>query len=110
MFFSSFQMIFDGNTFIITNKRYHKANLAQWGKGGRDMGTYERGFSPSQLWTLEAHPEHTDYYYMHNCHFEGYRIGKWGSGDKEVGPHGGEHYEAQLWKFVHEGDGFYRYE
>ena len=103
-------MIFDGNSFIITNKKYHKANLAQWGKRGRDMGTYERGLHPSQLWLLEAHPQHADYYYVKNCHFDGYRIGKWGSGDSKVGVYNGQFSEDQLWTFVHEGNGFYRYE
>jgi hypothetical protein len=101
-------MIFDGNTFIITNKSYPHANLAQWGNGGRDMGTYEQKIYPSQLWLLEAHPTYADYFYIKNCGKEGYRIGKWGGGDEEVGAYNGQYYDDQLWKFVDAGDGYYR--
>jgi len=72
------------------------------------MGTHEQGNNLSQLWLLQADPEDTDYFYIYNCHFEGYRIGKWDSGDQKVGPYNGQFYDAQLWKFVDEGNGYYR--
>ena len=74
------------------------------------MGTYELGLYADQLWSLEAHPYHNDYFYIKNCMREGWRIAKWGSGSREVGAYGKEYYDDQLWKFVHVGDGFYRYE
>ena len=103
-------MILNGNTFINSNKVYPRANLAQWGYGGRDMGTYELGLYADQLWSLESHPYHNDYFYIKNCIREGWRIAKWGSGNREVGAYGKEYYDDQMWKFVHVGDGFYRYE
>jgi hypothetical protein len=44
------KMELDGNTFLITNKQYDHANLAMWGTGGRDMGTYEQKIYPDQFW------------------------------------------------------------
>ena len=72
------------------------------------MGTYETRLYADQLWLLEAHPDHTDYFYIKNCGKVGYRIRKWGSGNRQVGAYKRQYYEDQLWKFVHIGDGFYR--
>ena len=32
-------------SFLIYNRAYHKARLAQWGTNGYDVGTYEHGLS-----------------------------------------------------------------
>ena len=76
---------FDGAIFFIINKAYKHAKLAQWGTGGRDIGTYEQRVYPDQLWRLEAEPEHPGYYYICNVQNDGYRIGKWGGDDQAVG-------------------------
>ena len=94
----------DGNTFFITNKYFNKANLAQWGTGGRDMGTYEQSVYASQLWVLKEEPMHPGYYYITNAAFFNYRIAKWGSGDEDVGVYNGQYYDNQLWKFVRQED------
>ena len=39
-------MELNGNTFFIYNKVYEYARLAQWGTGGRDVGTHEEGIHP----------------------------------------------------------------
>lgn len=101
-------MNFDGNTFLIINKKYPHAKLAQWGTGGRDMGTYEQKVHPDQLWTLRASPQHPEYFYIYNAKHDNYRIAKWGSGDESVGTYNGQFYDDQLWKFVSNKDGYYR--
>ena len=45
-------MKLNGNTFFIYNKKYEHAKLAQWGTGGRDVGTYEQAIHADQLWLL----------------------------------------------------------
>ena len=97
----------DGAIFYIINKVYSHARLAQWGTGGRDIGTYEQKVYPDQLWRLEAEPKHPGYYYICNVHNDGYRIGKWGGGDGEVGNYNGQYFDDQLWKFEKSGQ-FYR--
>lgn len=98
---------FDGAIFFIINKAYKHAKLAQWGTGGRDIGTYEQRVYPDQLWRLEAEPEHPGYYYICNVQNDGYRIGKWGGDDQAVGNYNGQYFDDQLWKFEKYGD-FYR--
>ena len=51
----------NGNTFVISNKKYHHANLAQWGTNVGEVGTrevwgiwegflgFERGRIPSRI-------------------------------------------------------------
>lgn len=97
----------NGRTFVITNKKYHRANLAQWGTGGRSVGTYEQGIKPDQLWLLEEDKRQPGYYYINNVHHDGYRLAKWGRGDRAVGVYNGQYNRDQLWKFVREGD-YYR--
>ena len=62
----------NGNTFLITNKQYYKAHFAQWGKKGRNMGTFECKIHPDQFWKLEEDERHPGYYYIHSIHKEGY--------------------------------------
>ena len=45
-------MELDGNTFFIYNKVYEHAKLAQWGTGGRDVGTYEQRICPINFGVL----------------------------------------------------------
>jgi len=96
--------VLDGNTFIITNKYYNKANLAQWGTDSRDIGTYEQSVLADQLWVLNEEPMYPGYYYITNAAYFNYRIGKWGSGDEDVGVYNGQYYDDQLWKFVRQED------
>lgn len=97
----------DGNTVFFYNKRYEHARIAQWGTGGRDVGTYDQGVHSDQLWRLEESSNHPGYYYIHNAHHEGYRLAKWGSGNNQVGVYNLGYYEDQLWRFQQEGD-YYR--
>lgn len=97
----------NGRTFVITNKEYHRANLAQWGTSGRSVGTYEQKLYPDQLWLLEEDNRYPGYYYINNVHHEGYRLAKWGRGDGAVGVYNGQYYRDQLWKFVRTGH-YYR--
>jgi len=95
--------VLDGNTFVITNKYYYHANLAQWGTGSRDMGTYEQSVNAEELWVLKEEPLHPGYYYITNAYYN-YRIAKWGSGDGDVGVYNGQYDDDQLWKFVRQED------
>ena len=72
------------------------------------MGTYELSVDADQLWQLEAHPDYPGYYYIKNCHYDGYRIGKSNTLNTALGVWSGKYDIDQLWKFVHEGDGYYR--
>ena len=95
---------FDGAIFFIINKAYRHAKLAQWGTGGRDIGTYEQRVYPDQLWRLEAEPQHPGYYYICNVQNNGYRIAKWGKDDQAVGNYNVQYFDDQLWKFEKYGD------
>ena len=97
----------DGAIFFIINKVYSHAKLAQWGTGGRDIGTYEQRVYSDQLWRLEAEPQHPGYYYICNVQNDGYRIAKWGRDNGAVGNYNGKYLDDQLWKFEVCGD-FYR--
>lgn len=99
-------MELNGNTFLIYNKVYEHAKLAQWGTGGRDVGTYEQHIYPDQLSILEESST-SGYYYIKNAVHDGYRLAKWGDGDRKAGVYNGQYYEDQLWRFQQEGD-YYR--
>ena len=101
------KMELDRNTFLIYNKVYEHAKLAQWGTGGRDVGTYEQHINADQLWLLEQSSKYPGYYYINNVKHEGYRLAKWDNGDEDVGVYSGQYYEDQLWRFEREGD-YYR--
>jgi len=103
-----YPVILDKNMVFISNKKYPHARLAQWGKGGRQIGTYELDVYTDQLWTLDASKKHSGYFYIKNVRFKGYRIAKWGRGRKQVGVYRGHYWNDQLWKFEHVGGGFYR--
>ena len=45
-------MKLNGNTCFIFNKKYEHAKLAQWGTGGRDIGTYEQAIHADKVWLL----------------------------------------------------------
>lgn len=96
-------MELDGNTFVFVNKKYNHANLAMWGTGHREMGTYELKMHMDQFWMLKEDTNHPGYYYIYNVKFEGYRLTKFGQGDKEVGSYGKEYAEDQLWRSVKVG-------
>ena len=96
-------MELDGNTFVFVNKKYNHANLAMWGTGHREMGTYELKILMDQFWILKEDSNHPGYHYICNVKFEGYRLAKCGQGDKEVGSYGKEYAEDQLWRFVNVG-------
>ena len=100
-------MELNGNTFFIYNKKYEHAKLAQWGTGGRDVGTYEQAINPDQLWLLEENSSKPGYYYIKNAKHEGYRLAKWGSGDGQTGVYNGQYHYDQLWRFQKEGDLIY---
>ena len=101
-------MEFDNKTFFIANKTFYRARLAQWGTDGRDVGTYEQGYYPDQLWMLKMDPKHPNYYTIENLRNPGYRIAKWGGGDRDVGVYKGQYFENQLWRFNKVGDDEYR--
>lgn len=96
-----------GNTFFIYNKEYYHAKLAQWGTGGRDVGTYEQWVNPDQLWYLEESSRYPGYYYIRNAEYVRYRLAKWGEGDSQVGVYNGQYHNDQLWRFQQEGS-YYR--
>ena len=100
-------MELNGNTFLIYNKVYEHAKLAQWGTSGRDCGTYEQRINPDQLWILEESSSKPGYYYIKNAEYEGYRLAKWGKGDGQAGVYNGQYYDDQLWRFQPVGD-YYR--
>lgn len=100
-------LVLDGNSFLITNKVYERANLAQWGRRGRDAGTHEQQVVPDQFWMLEEVSSAPGYYYIHNLQYQGYRLAKWGSGGRETGVYNGQYHRDQQWRFVKEGD-YYR--
>ena len=100
------KMALNGNTFFIFNKKYEHAKIAQWGTGGREVGTFEQAVYPDQLWILEESSQ-AGYYYIKNAYHEGYRLAKWGKGDQEFGVYNGQYFEDQLWRFQKEGD-YYR--
>lgn len=90
----------EGNTFIISNKVYPYANLAQWGSdNGRNMGTFDGQKNYDQLWILREDPTIKGFYTINNFTHVGSRVAKWGAGDGEVGNFAGQHYTDQLWKF-----------
>ena len=103
----------DGNTFVITNKEYFRANLAQWGTDGRDVGTHENKVYVDQFWILEPEPHWPGYYYIKNAEYTDYRLAKWSgfwgdSGDEDVGVVNGQYHDDQLWKFESQGNDFYK--
>ena len=90
----------EGNTFIISNKVYPYANLAQWGtENNRDMGTFDGQLNFDQLWILREDLNIKGFYTINNFTHVGSRVAKWGAGDGEVGNFAGQHYTDQLWKF-----------
>lgn len=98
-------MELNGNTFLLANKKYPHANIAQWGTDGRDMGTYELKVYPDQLWQLKKDTNHPGFYYINNAKWDGYRIAKWGESGSDVGAYNQKYYDDQMWKFEHvEGD------
>jgi len=97
-------LVLDNNQFLIYNKVYHKARLAQWGTDRSNAGTYEHGLYPDQLWTLDPHPTMKDCYYIVNERYSQHRIAD--SNHKFVVTDG-TYYNDQLFKFVPNGDGFY---
>jgi len=97
-------LVLDNNQFLIYNKVYHKARLAQWGTGGNDAGTYEHALYPDQLWTLEPHPSKKGCYYIVNEVHSQHRIANW---QHNFIVYSGPHYNDQLFRFVSNGDGFY---
>jgi hypothetical protein len=98
--------ILDNNQFLIYNKRYHKARLAQWGNGGKDVGTYEKAIYSDQLWTLEPHPTKTGCYYLVNEKRPDYRIA---DASHRFVVFNGPYYDDQLFRFEPSGngDGYY---
>ena len=91
------EYILDKNTFVLYNKQYPHAKLAQWGTGRRDFGTKETKTDPKQLWYFEESPTDRRYHYLTNVHYDEYRLSKWGSGQWDVGVESGHYHEYQLW-------------
>merc|ERR1711971_718591 len=99
-------LVLDNNQFLIYNKVYHKARLAQWGLEESNAGTYEHALYPDQLWTLEPHPSKKGCYYIVNEEYPQHRIANY---KHSFIIYNGKHYDDQLFKFVPSGkkDGFY---
>ena len=100
-------LVLDNNQFLIYNKVYHKARLAQFStKSDREIGTFEHGLHPDQLWTLEPHPSKKGCYYMVNEKYTQHRITNY---KHQLIIYDGPHYSDQLFKFVpsEKNDGFY---
>ena len=100
-------LVLDNNQFLIYNKVYHKARLAQFSTtSDREIGTFEHGLHPDQLWTLEPHPSKKGCYYMVNEKYTQHRITNY---KHQLIIYDGPHYSDQLFKFVPSGknDGFY---
>lgn len=95
-------VVLDGNTFFIYNKQYYFQKLAQWGTGGRNVGTYQKA-AIDQLWTLKADPKNKGCYYIKNVKYKGYLIGQWGDYDQGVGVFKGKRADDQMWKFEKKG-------
>jgi len=94
----------EGNTFIISNKAYPYANLAQWGSdNGRNMGTFDGQSNYDQLWILREDLNIKGFYTINNFTHVGSRVAKWGAGDGETGNFDGTHNNDQLWKFEPHG-------
>jgi len=93
----------EGNTFIISNKVYPYANLAQWGSDGRDMGTIDGQSTYDQLWILREDLKIKGFYTINNFTYVGSRVAKWGAGDRDTGNFEGIHLNDQLWKFEPHG-------
>jgi len=97
-------LVLDNNQFLIYNKYYHMARLAQWGTDRSNAGTYEHALHPDQLWTLDPHPTIKDCYYIVNEQYSQHRIA---DSDHDFVVTDGPYYNDQLFKFVPNGDGFY---
>ena len=100
-------LVLDNNQFLIYNKVYHKARLAQFSeKNDREIGTYEHGLNPDQLWTLEPHPSQKGCYYIVNEVHTRHRITNY---KHQLIIYDGPHFGDQLFKFVPSGknDGFW---
>ena len=95
----------EGNTFIISNKVYPYANLAQWGtENNRDMGTFDGQPNYDQLWILREDPNIKGYYTINNLAHIGYRIGKYDADGHKTIAWNGKHDKDQLWKFSPTGE------
>ena len=96
-------MQLDLNTFVIANKKYPRANLAQWAANGYARGTYDVRIHPDQLWLLVENPNHRGFYTINNAKWEGYRLAVWGGGNEDVIVYNGVYYTDQWWGFEHVG-------
>ena len=92
------------NQYLIFNKSYHRARLAQWGPGHTDVGTYEHGLNPNQLWTLESHPHRPGSYHVINERNPQHRLT---NHKHNFIVYNGPHFPDQLFKFVSKDDGYY---
>jgi len=94
----------EGNTFIISNKAYPYANLAQFGNdNGRNTGTLDGQPNYDQLWILREDLSIKGFYTINNFSHVDSRVAKWGAGDGETGNFDGTHNNDQLWKFEPHG-------
>ena len=77
----------------------------------RNIRTVETGLNANQLWKLEAEPRQPGYYYIRSRdpQFVGFRIDKWMDGHYAICVEGKRFSKSQLWKFVLDGNGFYRF-
>ena len=93
-------MSLNGNTFVISNKKYYHANLAQWGTNVGEVGTREGLPSDDNFWGLNEDVFHPGFYYIENVNWRGYRIDQWNNDGLSVRVTAGHYEEGQLWKFV----------
>merc|ERR1719447_1207907 len=97
-------LIFNNSQFLIYNKKWHEARIAQWGTNSGNVGSYEHELRHSQLWTLVPHPDHSGCYYMVNERWPRYRLADY---KRTFVTYAGYRFEDQLWKFIPDGEGFY---
>ena len=90
----------NGNTFVISNKKYYHANLAQWGTNVGEVGTREELPSDDNFWVFNEDVFHPGFYYIENVNWRGYRIDQWNNDGLSVRVTAGHYEEGQLWKFV----------
>jgi len=95
----------DNQQFLIYNKKYHRARIAQWGRRHRNVGTYQHGLRFGQLWTMKSDPNKKGCYYIHNYKYSRYRLADY-RGKLLTYPK--SYFDDQLFKFVPNGKGYYR--
>jgi len=94
----------DNQQFLIYNKKYHRARLAQWGRNHRNVGTYQHGLKFGQLWTLKPSHSKKGFYYIHNYKWSRYRLADY---RRRLITYPRSFFDDQLFKFVPNGNGYY---